>query len=263
MCEQKKHYKNNSGTETGERTADENPASTPKEYNLVGALAHEIKNPLSTIKINLKLIDEDLKELEAADTDSRQKKLRKPGYNRALRKIEVIHRETDRLEQILDSFLKYADKRKPEKSAADINKIVEDMLDFFSPQAQGHSITIRQNVSREPLMCNIDPQMLKQAILNLLINAQHAMENGGELIIKTRKIQDKAIIEVSDTGTGIPPQQINHIFEPYYSSHSQGSGLGLPTAKKIIEHNEGNIRVVSEPGVGSSFSIELPLQNVK
>ena len=103
--------------------------------------------------------------------------------------------------------------------------------------------------------------MLKQVILNLFINAQQAISDGGELIIRTAKQKGDAVIQISDTGSGIAPDKLPNIFDAYYSSRPQGSGLGLPTAKKIVEAHNGTIDVNSEPGKGTLFTIKLPIQS--
>ncbi len=216
---------------------------------LTGEFAHEVKNPLSTIKVNLKLIGEDLQHPEQDE----QK------LSRALRKITVIQKETDRLEQILDGLLRYVDRTELQLASVDINSLVSDMVDFYSPQAHSHSITIRQGLHDKPLVCKVDADMLKQVMLNLFINAQQAMSDGGELIIRTKQQDTDVVIQVSDTGSGIAVDKLPHIFDAYYSSRPQGSGLGLPTAKKIIEAHKGTISVDSELGKGTLFSIKLPM----
>ena len=219
---------------------------------LTGELAHEIKNPLSTIKINLKLTAEELEGANLDKTDQR--------FTRALRKIAVIQKETDRLERILDGFLRYVGRTELQLASVDVNSLISDMIDFYSPQAHSHSIIIRQQLYDRPLVCKADEGMLKQAILNLFINAQQAMSDGGELLIRTDRRRKDAVIQISDTGSGIAPDKLPHIFDAYYSSRPQGSGLGLPTAKKIVEAHNGTITVDSEPGKGTSFTIILPLQ---
>lgn len=215
---------------------------------LTGQLAHEIKNPLSTIKVNLKLITEEL----APDQNEQR-------FQRALRKTTVIQKELDRLERILDSFLRYVTKTELQLAETDINELVCDMVDFYSPQAQGHSIVIRQGLHEEELICRVDEGKLKQVILNLFINAQQSMANGGELIVRTAKQDKDAVVQISDTGNGIAPDRLDNIFNAYHSTRPQGSGLGLPTAKKIVEAHNGTIAVASEPGQGTSFTIKLPL----
>ncbi|OHB55079.1 MAG: hypothetical protein A2173_07950 [Planctomycetes bacterium RBG_13_44_8b] len=227
--------------------------------NLTGALAHEIKNPLSTIKINLKLIKEDLEGSNVTVSGGIGTEAERQRLARALRKISVIQKEADRLEHILDSFLRYIRMTELQMTSVDINELVSDMVDFYSPQAYSHSITIRQSLQKEPLTCKIDVDMLKQALLNLFINAQQAMSNGGELIVTTNSKDKEAMIQISDTGSGITSEKLPFIFDAYHSFKPRGSGLGLPTVKKIIEVHKGSIAVDSEPGKGTSFTIKLPL----
>lgn len=218
---------------------------------LLGVIAHEIKNPLSTIKVNLRLIDE---ELQTNDDQHAA---------RARRKLAIIEKEAGRLEQILDNFLRFADQTHPRLFPVDINSVVSDLFDFFLPQAIAHSITMRQQLCKEQLVCPLDTVMLKQAILNLFINAQQALDRQGELMVRTA-LDSKpgfAQIQISDTGKGIPADRIGHIFEPYQSTKPEGSGLGLATVKKIIDLHAGSISVVSEPGKGTSFTITLPLHS--
>ena len=230
------------------RATDDNHRQQLEELGkLTGGLAHEIKNPLSTIKVNLRLITED-----AASADA--------NGSRWLRKIAVVQKETDRLEQILDDFLRYIGRSELQTSLVDINKLVAEMVDFYWPQAQANNVTIRQGLTDGPLVCKIDMDMVKQVILNLFINAVQAMPDGGELIVRTSMLEKNAVIEISDTGCGIKPAKTDKIFDAYYTSKPGGSGLGLPTARKIIEAHNGTITVNSHLGKGTSFTIRVPLQ---
>jgi len=222
---------------------------------LTGELAHELKNPLSTIKINLKLVSEDLADSNNVPSDAQNNH----RLARAVRKIAVIQKELDRLEQILDGFLKYVGKVKLQPADVDVNELVGDMVDFYSPQCYSRSITVRVALYNKPLVCKVDADMLKQIILNLFINAQQAIDAGGELIIKTAAQNQSAVIQISDTGRGIAPEKLAKIFDAFYSSRPQGVGLGLATVKKIIEAHKGTITVDSEPGKGTQFTIKLPL----
>lgn len=214
---------------------------------LTGGLAHEMKNPLSIIKVNLKLISEDLATSKDENTA------------RAARKIAVVQKETDRLEQILEDFLRYIRKTELHLSSIDINKLLIDMVDFYSPQAVSRSITLRTALCSQPLICYADSNSLKQVLLNLFINAQQAMPGGGELLLRTQRTNGQAVIIVSDTGKGIEPENLEKIFHAYYSTKTGGSGLGLSASKKIIEAHKGSIKVDSIPGKGTSFTILLPL----
>ena len=215
---------------------------------LTGGLAHEIKNPLSTIKVNLKLISEDS-----------QNELENP--QRLINKINVVRRETERLEQILDDFLRFISKSELNLVDTDINCLISDIADFYTPQARAHNITVRLGLSNTPVTCKIDPDMVKQVILNLFINATQAMPDGGELIIRTNMNDENANIEISDTGIGIEPEKIQKIYQAYYTSRPAGTGLGLPIAKKIIDAHNGQIAVNSHPGKGTSFTITFPAGN--
>ncbi|MBN2590881.1 MAG: hypothetical protein JXA96_13535 [Sedimentisphaerales bacterium] len=226
---------------------------------LTGQLAHEIKNPLSTIKVNLKLISEELTDLSSSCLSDMSSERAERTLSRAMRKISVVEKEADRLEQILDSFLRYLDHNEPQLSDVDLNELVSDMIDFYLPQASSHSITIRQSLSHEKLSCRLDADMIKQVILNLFINSQQAMSGSGELIIRTFSQDNEVFVQICDTGCGISAEVLPHIFDAYYSSHSQGRGLGLSIAKKIIELHRGTITVESEQGKGTAFTIKLPM----
>ena len=228
---------------------------------LTGGLAHEIKNPLSSIKVNLRLVSEDLEAAGGARGGDTELESANHKLARAMRKVGVVQKETDRLEQILDGFLRYVGRTELNTARVDINELVGDMVDFYSPQALSHSITLRQGLCAEPLFCKVDADMLKQVILNLFINAQHAMSTGGELMIRTDRQQGDAVIRISDTGTGINPDRLPHIFDAYHSSGPSGTGFGLPTAKKIVDAHHGTIRVESEPGKGTSFTIRLAMND--
>ena len=239
---------------------DEHVKQLEELSRLTGGLAHEIKNPLSIIKINLKLIGEDLEGSGAAESGKTGFEQRDQRFARALRKIAVVQKETDRLEQILDGFLRYVSRTELLLARVDINELISDMVDFYSPQAHSHSITIRQGLHSEPLICRVDADMLKQLILNLFINAQQAMSDGGELMVRTDRQDNDAVIRISDTGSGIAADRLANIFDAYYSTRPHGSGLGLPTAKKIVKAHNGTITVDSELGKGTAFTIKLPMQ---
>jgi len=224
---------------------------------LTGHLAHEVKNPLSTIKVNLKLIAENLAD---AGSDCKADGVDSKNFDRPLRKIDVISKELDRVEQILADFLRYTGRSQLQTQSVDINEVVSDMADFYSPQAHSHSIKIRMTLCKESPICRIDTGMIKQVILNLFINAQQAMDTGGELMIRTEIDDDFGVIQVSDTGRGIGSEKLKNIFDAYYSTTPQGSGLGLATARKNIEEHGGVISVVSETEKGTAFTIKLPIQ---
>jgi signal transduction histidine kinase len=242
-------------------------AATGEELaKLTGELAHEIKNPLSTVKVNLQLAREALDEVDLSDPSRVLWDQCRHSLAGAARKIAIVQKETERLEQILDGFLRYIRRPDLQLATVDLNELVSDMVDFYSPQAYSHALTVRQSFSGEPLPCRADAGALKQVLLNLFINAQQAMEGpadqGGELMIRTVRRAGRAVIQVNDTGRGIPAEKLPVIFQPYGSLRSGGNGLGLATARKIVEAHGGTISVHSEVGKGTSFTIDLPLASM-
>jgi len=214
---------------------------------LAGGLAHEIKNPLSTIDINLRLLTEDL----ARFGDEH--------HQRLLRRLKGVQEESYRLKTILDDFLRYAGKYELAPASVDLRRIVGELCDFFTPQAQDAHVVLRSCLPDKPVICRIDENLFKQALLNLMINAVQAMTNGGELIIRVVARHDSGAVEVIDTGPGIPADQFGRVFDVYYSTKKHGTGLGLPTSRRIVHEHGGTIRMESEVGKGTRFVITMPL----
>jgi len=215
--------------------------------HLAGGLAHEIKNPLSTINVNLRLLAEDLA------------RHRDDEHQRWLRRLQGVQEEADRLRTILDDFLKYAGRYELSMLPVDLCRLVSELVDFFTPQAGDAHVVLRSTFPDQPVICRIDEKLLKQALFNLMINAVQAMGEGGELLMKVAARDGRGIVEVTDTGPGIAPDETGRVFEVYYSTKKRGTGLGLPTTRRIIQEHGGTIRIESEPGKGTRFIIALPL----
>lgn len=213
---------------------------------LIGGLVHEIKNPLSTISVNLQLLREEILD----DATEKGKRIQK--------KIQVLQKESTRLEEILNDFLRFAKEQALELKEQDINTVVDEVLDFIGPEAQLQSIKILKLYDSSLPKCRIDVNLLKQAILNICINAQEAMPDGGELTVRTMLNEHTVQIDIEDTGVGIHAENIEKIFNLYFSTKKTGTGLGLPTTKKIIERHNGTLTVESKEGEGTRFSILLP-----
>ena len=215
---------------------------------LTGGLAHEIKNPLSTVQLNLQLLQEDL--------DPHQ-----PSYQRLISRVQTVHREAGRLREILDDFLRYAGRIELDRKPVDLNQMLEELVDFFTPQAQVNRVQIRLRRHPSPVVAQVDERLLKQAVLNLMLNGVQAMTAGGELILSVApRGTREAVIDVIDTGPGIPPDVRDRIFHAYYTTKKGGTGIGLAMAKRIADEHGGSIDVRSETGKGSDFSIVLPLR---
>jgi signal transduction histidine kinase len=216
---------------------------------LAGGLAHEIRNPLSTMCLNLDLLAEDF---QGADT---------PRDRRVLQKIERVRKESQRLQNILEEFLRFARIQELRLQPADLNEIVDEMRDFCEPQAATHGIVIRTFYAPDLTAVQLDVDLFKQAVLNLILNAEHAMPEAGELILRTRREGSWNVLDVIDTGTGMTEEVRTHVFEAFYSTRPGGSGLGLPTTRKIVEAHAGTIHVQSVAGKGSQFTIRLPAKD--
>ncbi|WP_165231258.1 sensor histidine kinase [Aquisphaera insulae] len=214
---------------------------------LAGGLAHEVRNPLSTLSLNLDLLSEDFQKPET------------PRDRRVKQRVERLKREVQRLHDIVENFLRFARFQEVETTSADLNLVIEELCDFYEPQAATQGIVLRTHLAPELPPVALDADLFKQALLNLVLNAEHAMPEGGELILTSRREGTSVIVEVTDTGTGIPVDVLGRIFDAFYSTRSGGSGLGLPTTRKIVEAHGGSIEVQSEPGKGSRFTIRLPI----
>jgi signal transduction histidine kinase len=214
---------------------------------LTGGLAHEIKNPLSTVQLNLQLLAEDL------TPDN-------PAYPRIVNRLKTVQKETSRLRDILDDFLRYAGQLELDRQPTDLNELLEDLVDFFLPQAQAQRAKLRLRRSEGPLVAEVDAKLIKQALLNLMLNALQAMPEGGELILSAARQDGQALVDVIDTGKGIAPEALEKIFDAYYTSKKGGTGLGLAMTRRIVREHGGELTVKSEQGRGSDFSLRLPLK---
>ena len=237
---------------------------------LTGGLAHEIKNPLSTIGLNLQMLQEDIEALEKNLPEDR----REPHVGRIRRRFDSLSRESQRLREILDEFLRFAGRMNLERESTDVNRLLDDLATFFEPQAEGAGVHIRRQLKAEPAAAPVDAGLLKQALLNLMLNATQAMsearkkdqDHGGcdELILKTARGRglgaDELLIHVIDTGPGMDAETAGKIFQPYFSTKRGGTGLGLPSARRIVEEHGGRIDVHSERGRGTDFTIGLPTE---
>lgn len=214
---------------------------------LAGGLAHEIRNPLSIMRMNLDLLAEDFQDPE---TDRER---------RVLQKIERVRNESHRLEDLLEDFLRFARSQELRRFPTDLNDVVDGMRDFCEGEAAEKRVIVRTNYDDELPVIELDTDLFKQALLNLILNAMHAMPDGGDLILTTRREDRWAVLEVTDTGTGIPEDLQARVFDAFFSTRAGGSGLGLPTTRRIIEAHGGSITLESTPGKGSKFTIRLPI----
>ena len=225
--------------------------SLRKQYHdlasLAGSLAHEIKNPLSIILMNIELLEEDTEAL----TD--------PIARRSMSRIATIKKQCERLETLLNDFLRFTRLSHLQLQSGSLNDQVLQVLDFFQPQADAQHVEIIRHLDMELPAINLDPQTLHAALVNLVKNALESMPDGGQLLARTRITRTGVALDLIDTGCGMESEALLRMFQEFYTTKEGGTGLGLPTAKKIIEAHGARINVQSEVGQGTQFTIEFPV----
>ena len=237
---------------------------------LAASVAHEIGNPLNALHIHLQLMERELKKLRASVTGpSIGAKKTKPDPAAADRldsveKLEQYLRvgkgEITRLDYILTQFLQAIRPSPAQRQPTNLNDVVRDTIDLLRPEIENRGITIREKLSRSLPVALLDPAQIKQTLVNLVKNAIQAMTKGGALTVQTDPGVDGVVVSVADTGGGIPQEQINRIFEPFYTTKKKGSGLGLMIVQRIVREHNGRIDLESHVGRGTVFRLWLPLQ---
>lgn len=206
-------------------------------------VAHEVKNPLA----GLLLYSMHLKSKVAGKLPENELVL-------VDRIVETVNHLTGTVEQVLD----YARPVSVSPRLADLNRVVTDMLHLVRPQLAGGSVEVRLDLDGRGCRGMLDETALRGALMNLALNAAQAMDDGGTLTLRTRADGATLRLEVADTGCGMTEEQARHVFEPFYTTKSQGLGLGMPYARKVIEQHGGSIAIESRPGAGTVVRVELP-----
>lgn len=241
-------------------TAENIPRKRGQRLAYLGSLArgfaHEIKNPLSAMSVNLQMMHDDLGDAQG------------PREKRVLRRVEVLEREVNRLEKIVNDFLTFARGYQLQPVLQPVNPMLREIMEFWAEDARETGIEAELVLAPDLPDVVLDSGAFKQTILNLLINAQQAIvqqkERGArpeQIVVGTRAVQGGVEVLVIDSGPGIPEKHLPRIFDPYYSTKPRGSGLGLATARRIIEEHGGTLTVQSEVGRGTSFRILIPAAN--
>ncbi len=220
---------------------------------MAGSLVHEIKNPLSTINLSAQLLQEEWKDAST------------PKEQRALRRLEVMSSEVQRVERIIDTFLRFTERHKLALEVKSLNEMLEDIAEFMTAKAERSGVQIRLGLSSSLEAFSFDVDLVRQVFHNLVQNACQAMSpEGGELILKTDRVErdgiQYAVGAVTDTGPGIEGDKLERVFELYYSTRDGGTGFGLAISRRIIEEHGGFIEVQSAKGKGSQFSVYLPIE---
>src|ERR1039458_2342283 len=238
---------------------------------LAASVAHEIGNPLNALHIHLQLMEREVKKLkrdacsvmrdkkvssrithhESSDTVETAKKLEQ--Y------LDVAKGEINRLDYIVTQFLGAIRPAPVQLKLFSLNDVVEKTLELLRPEIENRGVTVKTKLARNLTATPIDATQLQQVLVNLVKNAAQAMTTGGTLTLQTGETSDGVWVSVTDTGGGIPQEQINRIFEPFYTTKKKGSGLGLMIVQRIVRAHNGRIELESHVGRGTTFRVWLPL----
>ena len=213
---------------------------------LSAGVAHEVKNPLNAMTIHLELLRQ---QVEALGAD---------GAGAALQHVNVIGNEIRRLDEVVQGFLKFARPEDLKLERVPLAPLLDEVLRVVQPEAERHGVTVAIEGGSAPDV-NGDPTMLRQAFLNLALNACQAMPAGGTLRIRCDARRDRRVaIAFADTGVGIQPAHLQRIFDLYFTTKEKGSGIGLSMVYRTVQMHDGEIEVESTPGAGTTFTVLLP-----
>ncbi len=211
--------------------------------NTVSHIAHEIKNPLA-------IIGGFARQLQKSPN------LDEPGQH----KLDIIVEEVGRLEGMIAEMRDFVKRPKAHKEPADVEALIDEVVDLFEDTLQGQNVTLRRERTPETPNLRFDRQQIHQVLINLVKNALEAMPRGGELTVATRVMGPNLEISISDTGQGMTPEVKANIFTPYFTTKEKGTGLGLAICQNILAEHGGCLSADSVPGQGSTFTIQIPLE---
>ena len=215
---------------------------------LLGRLAHEIRNPLSSLGIHFQLLEEDLTSLAPQMRDQ------------LASRMDIIHGELHRLEGIVERFLRLAGPAGVELEPVEMRKILAHVCELLRPEAAAREIDIVTRVDESLPRVMADPVRLTQALLNLLINAIQAVERKGRVEVIGAVADGHVCVIVSDNGPGIQPDKLASVFDPYFTTKTEGSGLGLWIAQQIVTAHGGSLQAQNGPSGGAVLTMRLPLK---
>ena len=220
------------------RTADRLAAIS----RVSGGVAHEVKNPLNAILLHVELAKT---KLAAGDTD-------------VIPQMETVSREILRLDRVVRTFLDFSRPVELHLSTLPLADFLDEIINFAKPQAAAARVKVESQVAVDGAVVRVDRDLLRQALLNVVVNALEAMPDGGNLRFEAEPVGDSLEIRIGDTGKGIPPELREKIFRLYFTTRKEGSGIGLAMSFRIVQMHDGTIDFTSEPGKGTTFYIRLP-----
>ncbi len=214
--------------------------------HLASGVAHEIRNPLNAIGMGLQRLKREFSPHE----ESKQEEYRSF--------TDLILNEIRRVNGIIEQFLSLSRPFRLDLRPTSLQELVGNLTVLFQEEASSKHIVLRTEIDPGLPLIAVDPERLKEALINILKNGMEAMEEGGALSVSTRSFKDRVEVVISDSGSGIPPDQMEKIFNYYYTTKEKGSGLGLPIAHRIIEAHGGQLRIETQPEAGTKVTVTLP-----
>ena len=213
---------------------------------LAAGVAHEIGNPLNSLHIHLQLMERNVSKLEG------------PAREELQGSINIARAEISRLDSIVTQFLHAIRPSKPELHPENVNSIIEEAVRFFAAEIEDRDIVVEQELRSDLPMLELDRDQMKQAFYNVIKNSFEAMKRRGILRIRTDRDDTHVIVSFTDTGGGIPAESLSRVFEPYFTTKTSGSGLGLLIVRRIVREHGGEMSIESTEGKGLILTIRLP-----
>lgn len=223
--------------------------AAPDIAELAGGFIHEIKNHLSTFNLNLQLLADDFASPQT------------PRERKAKQRIDRLTQQAQKLVDVSNDFLRFARAQEIRREPENLADVLDEMVDFVGPTVKAANIQLHTFPAPNLPAIPMDRELIKQVLLNLLLNAEQAMPDGGEIVLQTRREGDSAFVDVIDNGTGISEETMTKLFRPFHTTKPGGTGLGLATSRKILRAHGGDLTVQSEPGRGTKFTLCLPLSH--
>src|SRR5256714_1527464 len=213
---------------------------------LAAGVAHEIGNPLNSLNIHLQLIEREARKLDGANRAELQES------------VEVARAEINRLDSIITQFLRAIRPSQPQLRPENINSIVEEAVRFFAPEIKDRDIVVEQELRSDLPLLELDRDQMKQAFYNVIKNSFEAMKSRGILRIRTDMDESHVTVRITDTGGGISAENLSRVFEPYFTTKTSGTGLGLLIVRRIVREHGGELSIVSSEGKRITLTICLP-----